>query len=60
MIGNPDRRFRIDRLQEGVITYPKPRRSAGRIIRLYWLQSLAFVAFLVVVFLFAATGQIGN
>ena len=56
-----DRRIDIERIMDGRgITYAKPRRSAGRIVRLYWLQALAFVVFLVVVFLFGATGHLGN
>ena len=43
-----------------VLTYAKPRRSVGRIVRLYWLQALAFVVFLAVVFLFTAMGHLGN
>lgn len=68
MHGNPDRRMNAPRepLDMGVlcdsesVTYPKPRRSAGRMLRLYWLQALAFVVFLVVVYLFAALGYVGN
>lgn len=63
MQGSPERRFRreIELIAEqGSVTAPKPRRSAGRIVKLYWLQSLGFVGFLVAVFLFAAKGYIGN
>lgn len=49
----------VERLDPGVFTAPR-RRSAGRMVRDCWLKSLAFVVFLVVVFLFAAVGMVGN
>lgn len=59
MTGNPDRRFRVDRLQDGVITHAKPRRPLRHAIRNYWPQALAFVVFLVVWFLFWAVNVPG-
>lgn len=64
MIGNPDRRLNAREIEalcdSGSIVHAKPRRSVGRIVRLYWLQALAFVAFLFVLFVFVATGHVGN
>ena len=76
MIGNPDRRFRaecneitplivsdkdVEQLcNMGAISHPKPRRPLRHAIRNYWLQALAFVVFLAVIFLFTAMGHVGN
>ena len=63
MLGNPDRQPREitpDLIDSGVLTAGPRKPTAVQMIRRYWLPSIAFVAFLVVVFLFAALGLVGN